>query len=310
MLLHEFPNLQWLKAQADTGFANRQALGGVRLPTAGWPNVVINVQARSVVRDQIKGPLSLFSNLAGSSNMTVEGRRILLPPGYFFLTNLHQHYTLEVGKQQGPATETFNIHFGEDFSQRALAVLFNPAGDFEDDSKDATNFHNFLIPIDAAFSQKVEAIRTSGQDPQQEEVLLFDLLELLVNHTRKLQADVGRVPLQKTSTRKEILRRLLMARDLIYSSSSGSPALQEMAAAACMSKFHFLRLFKEVFNETPVQFARRCKMEQAKRLLKITDLPVSQIAGTLGFPDSSTFSRTFHLVEGIYPSWYRANRVD
>ena len=305
MLLHEFPNLQWLKAQADTGFANRQALGGVRLPTAGWPNVVINVQARSVVRDQIKGPLSLFSNLAGSSNMTVEGRRILLPPGYFFLTNLHQHYTLEVGKQHGPATETFNIHFGEDFSRRTLAVLFNPAGDFEDVGKDTTTFHNFLIPIDASFSQKIEAIRTSGQDPQHEEVLLFELLELLVNHTRKLQADVGRVSLQKTSTRKEILRRLLIARDLIYSSPAGSPGLEEMAAAACMSKFHFLRLFREVFNETPVQFLRKVKVDRAKELLKLTEMPLAMVASAVGFPDSSTFSRVFRKVEGVYPGQFR-----
>ncbi|MBS1978537.1 MAG: helix-turn-helix transcriptional regulator [Bacteroidetes bacterium] len=309
MLLHQFPDLQWLKQQANNHFADRKGIGGIDLPSTGWPNVVINVQSHSVVRDQIKGPLSLFSNLTGSSNMIVDGRRTQLPPGYFFLTNLHQHYTLEVANKQGPATETFNIHFGEDFSRRALAVLFNPAGDFEDDGKDESTFPNCLIPIDIAFSQKIEAIRSLTHDPQLEEVLLFELLDLLIHHTNKLHAGVARVPLQKASTRKEILRRLLMARDLIYSSPAGSPGLEEMAAAACMSKFHFLRLFKEVFDETPVQFARRCKVEEAKRLLTRTDLPVSRIAVALGFPDSSTFSRTFRQVEGIYPAGYRSNTV-
>src|SRR5882757_5106374 len=122
MLLHEFPNLQWLKVQAESRFQNRRGVGGIELKDSGWPSVILNTRVQSTVRDNIRGPLSIFTNLSGTSEVTADKKRVKITPQTFFISNAHQHYTLEV--ESKIPTETFNIHFGENFVEKALPGIF------------------------------------------------------------------------------------------------------------------------------------------------------------------------------------------
>ena len=46
-------------------------------------------------------------------------------------------------------------------------------------------------------------------------------------------------------------------------------------------------------------------MDEAKRLLRETDIPVSQIAEKVGYQDQKHFTQTFHKIAGINPGEYR-----
>jgi AraC family transcriptional regulator len=61
---------------------------------------------------------------------------------------------------------------------------------------------------------------------------------------------------RKRRTRDELIGRLLLAREYIESRRGERCTLDELARVACLSRFHFLRLFKDVFGSTPVAFAR------------------------------------------------------
>src|SRR5690349_7457837 len=115
MILYEFPDLQWLKKQADQRFSNQKAWDGTALTTTGWPSVILNTKARNVVRDHIRGPLSIFANLSGQSTVSADSKRMTVKEGFFCITNSSQHYTLEIDGQK--PTETFNIHFGDYFAE-------------------------------------------------------------------------------------------------------------------------------------------------------------------------------------------------
>src|SRR5687767_566182 len=121
MILHEFPNLQWLKKQADAQFSNQKAWDGSQLDSAGWPTVILNTRARNTVRDNIRGPLSIFTNISGESVVTADSKRTVVKEGFFCITNASQHYTLEIDSKQ-PA-ETFNIHFGDFFAEKVWSSL-------------------------------------------------------------------------------------------------------------------------------------------------------------------------------------------
>lgn len=78
-----------------------------------------------------------------------------------------------------------------------------------------------------------------------------------------------------------------------------------LSTEACLSKDHFIRLFRKETGETPAQCIIMRRIEMAQLLLVTTDLPVKAIADRLGFSDPSYFCRTFHRIVGSTPQQYR-----
>lgn len=82
-------------------------------------------------------------------------------------------------------------------------------------------------------------------------------------------------------------------------------SLADLADLACLSKYHFCRLFKRHSGLSPKQFSICRRIEKACELLGKHDLPISQIAYRLGFNDVNEFSRQFKKFTGHTPRRYR-----
>ena len=82
-------------------------------------------------------------------------------------------------------------------------------------------------------------------------------------------------------------------------------SMDRLAAETCLSKDHFIRLFKQTTGETPGSYITRKKLEQAELLLLTTNDPVKHIATLLGFDDTSYFVRLFRQHVGMAPQHYR-----
>ena len=306
MILHQFPDLQWLKQKAEQRFDDKQGWEGRQLKREGWPNVILNVNAQNIYRDNIKGPLSLFMNISGESTVLADKRRVNIKGGYFFITNHDQYYTLEVEKHKA---ETFNIHFGEHFTENIFLSL---TSDYESllDEGDSSQlkrieFYNKLHPRTPAVNHILTQIKQADNNALLLEEKLVDLITLLVSDHREVKKAQRNLPSIKRSTKHEVVRRLFFATDYIYSFYHLDLTLDELAKVACLSKFHFLRLFKLLFHKTPHQFINEVRAEKAKELLQGSELEVQAIAKSVGFRDSSSFSRMFYQQVGVYPSQYR-----
>jgi AraC-like DNA-binding protein len=81
--------------------------------------------------------------------------------------------------------------------------------------------------------------------------------------------------------------------------------LEQTAAQAGISPFHFLRLFSGVLGVTPHQYLVRSRLRHAARLLADDDISITDIAYDVGFGDLSNFVRTFHRAAGISPLRFR-----
>jgi len=81
--------------------------------------------------------------------------------------------------------------------------------------------------------------------------------------------------------------------------------LEQTAAQAGISPFHFLRLFSAVLGVTPHQYLVRSRLRHAARLLADDDVSITDIAYDVGFGDLSNFVRTFHRAAGISPLRFR-----
>ncbi len=81
--------------------------------------------------------------------------------------------------------------------------------------------------------------------------------------------------------------------------------LEDTAAQADISPFHFLRLFSDVLGVTPHQYLVRSRLRHAARLLADNDRSVTDVAYDVGFGDLSNFVRTFHRAAGVSPLRFR-----
>ena len=86
-------------------------------------------------------------------------------------------------------------------------------------------------------------------------------------------------------------------------------ALESLAARACLSPFHFHRVFRGMVGETPLELARRLRMERAAWQLARTDASVTEIAFNAGFETHEAFTRAFRSCYGDPPSEFRRRGV-
>jgi AraC family transcriptional regulator len=306
MIFNQFPDLEWLRQQAERRFSNKLGWEGRNLPKTGWPTVILNVESASVHRDNIRGPLSVFCNLSGESIVETDKRRVRIKEELYYLTNHDQHYTLSIDKQKAT---TFNIHFGEYFTEQVFTSIKSSPQTLIDDAQfiqpnQRVNFHNTLHRKDPAFNHLIGEIQLAGDDSLLLDEKLYELMLLLLHDHQELKNSTTRIPSIKTATRDEIVRRLLFATDYIHTFYDTDISLEDLSRESCLSKFHFLRLFKIVFRKTPHQFIAEVRTERAKALLKNSSREVINVARSVGFKDASSFSRMFYNQVGLYPTQF------
>lgn len=81
--------------------------------------------------------------------------------------------------------------------------------------------------------------------------------------------------------------------------------LEEMAAAAGISRFHFLRLFKNSLGMTPHRYVMEQRLASARRLLEDTGMPVAEIAAATGFSSQSHLCTAMRRSLGTTPGRWR-----
>lgn len=124
---------------------------------------------------------------------------------------------------------------------------------------------------------------------------LFQIAQSLVRHC-------GSLDIKVVSNRKDSL--LLRAKDYILANLKQDISIDDIAVAANMSKYHFIRMFRNQFGITPHQYVLNCRINQARKALE-QGLPSSRVALESGFADGSHLNRHFKRVFGMTPKQYQ-----
>ncbi|MGY8663360.1 AraC family transcriptional regulator [Bradyrhizobium sp. UFLA05-109] len=85
----------------------------------------------------------------------------------------------------------------------------------------------------------------------------------------------------------------------------GTLSVQQIAAELGLSVSHFSRAFRASTGLPPHQWLLRRRVEAAKQLMNVRDLPLSEIAITAGFANQSHFTRVFSATVGVSPGVWR-----
>lgn len=99
--------------------------------------------------------------------------------------------------------------------------------------------------------------------------------------------------------------RLSRAIRLVHDAYARRLTLEEMAAAAGMSRSAFAERFKAVVQISPIAYLARWRLEKARELLEFGGLSVAQVAGRVGYESEVAFSRAFKRGYALSPAAYR-----
>jgi AraC-like DNA-binding protein len=102
-------------------------------------------------------------------------------------------------------------------------------------------------------------------------------------------------------------RHLLRAKDLADARYVEPLDVDDLAAAAGLSRAHFSREFRRAFGEAPHAYLLTRRLERAASLLRTTDNSVAEICLAVGLTSVGSFTTSFKRTFGKTPTEYRAS---
>ncbi len=101
-----------------------------------------------------------------------------------------------------------------------------------------------------------------------------------------------------------LYRRVVRAKLYIDEHYASGIDLSNIAGEACFSKFHFMRLFKSIYGNTPHQYLTSVRINRAKELLA-EGSPVARACFSVGFDSISSFTGLFRRRVGLTPAAFQ-----
>jgi AraC-like DNA-binding protein len=255
--------------------------------------------------------LSIKSAFCGDALFETSNGRYMPDKDTYLILNPEQRYFLTVNSRI--EVEGIIIFFAQGFAGEVLRSMTAPTGLLLDEPHPPEvarlEFIQRLYPRDPKLSLFLNALWDSLDTLTAEqgwyEEQLHGILEQLLQIHWSVRREIESLPAVRAATREEIYRRVYRARDYLAASLDQPLTLNEMARVACLSPNHFMRTFKQVFQQTPYQYLTSLRLERAKRLLHQTELPITEICFLVGFDSPGSFSWLFHRRVGISPQAYR-----
>ena len=106
-----------------------------------------------------------------------------------------------------------------------------------------------------------------------------------------------------------LYRRIVRAKLYIDENFSSPVDLKNVSGEACFSKFHFIRLFREIYGVTPHQYLTLVRVDRAARLLE-SGASVKEACFKVGFDSVGSFSGLFKRRIGVTPAAYQRARIN
>ncbi len=131
--------------------------------------------------------------------------------------------------------------------------------------------------------------------------------EIAINLLRNLDNNLNKKTLSTKNSDKKSINRAI---DFIEHNFNQEFSLEEVAATANYSPFHFIRVFKSETGKTPFQYLLDIKINKAKEKIYNSNKTISDICYECGFNNRSHFSFIFKRKTGNSPSKYRQRAVD
>lgn len=284
-------------------------------PRWGRENCVMLRRARRAELGPRIHTLSIRAAWGGTELCRVGGREIGIDDENFLILNHGRSYSSSLRATH--PMESLVICFRPGLAEGAcgaMAVSLERAlADGPAVAIAEPEFIENLQPHDRCVTPVLRFIRAHAlqglDDESWYEEQLYFLLERMKRHGSQVQERVHSLQLVRASTRREVFRRIGYATDFMQTHYARPIDLDEIAKVACLSKYHFLRLFALVHGMTPFSYLQRKRARVALRLLRTTAFTVAEVACSVGFGQRTTVLRQIRRWTGLRPLQIRTAGV-
>ena len=270
----------------------------------------------------ILGPRDIFDYellylKEGSARINVEGRVYDGNPGDVFLFRPHQRHKIEC-LNNFPVIQP-HVHFDLQYRADQRDVFVSYVTDEEMTPEQKTFFRSDIM--DRFYPSIPDQIHL--QNSKVFEEYLFDLIDeynMPSSFTQVRQqwyfmrlfdlylTEVGYfLHIEGHSNAESIASRMKLYLD---NNTSRRVTLEELAEVVHLDKSYIIRLFRQFYQETPISYHQKVRINRAKSMLLYTNLSVTEIASNTGFSSIHDFDRVFRKMDGAAPSVYRPRRIE
>lgn len=257
-----------------------------------------------------KPTLSLKYVIKGKENYKIDGYTYAVKPQEYLLVNADRDYSTS-SAYKNQIDEGICLYIEKNTIWQVYRTLKNSDKNlldnpFNEQNKSLVFFENVYKAKDSSLGQlllELENYLTEKEDaelPNNEE-FYYVIAEKLLIQQREVFEQYNRLNTVKTSTKKELYRRLDIAKKYIDANYCKKLDIQEISRVAAISEYHFFRSFKQVYGVSPYKYLLNKRMVKAKNLLFSREYSVTEIAYLTGFSDIHAFSKAFKKAFSFTP---------
>ncbi len=304
MILRRFPN--------KTPSPQEQA----RVYSAfGRENVVIYAESQNIFYGEHAAPLSIKSTVRGCETYEVERVPLNVGENTYLILNNDQPYASYICS--AAPVKSFCLFFRDGLDKEVMQSLNFSAEYLLDNrsvnSNSTTPFFQNLRRCDTMVSPLLNRLHSHIAQTEPPPLWLDEqfhqLMEALLVAHQMVCKELEYLPAMRSATRAELYKRLNRAKDFMDSCYGEPLTLDEIARVACLSKHHFLRMFKQTFRLTPHRYLVNLRLQKAKDLINTSNLSITEIYSNVGFENASSFTRLFRQHFNLSPRQMRLQKL-
>ena len=255
----------------------REAPLSVCEPAIGHPSLIYHIARPTEVSRKLDGETT---------------ERTLIGPGRFCVTpgdaSAQWHHSGN--------PEILQLYLRKSVYERAAEEMFGGS---------ATLVPRFAI-VDPLLEQLAMAVLDALRDGSTDDRLYVETIAQLIGvHLARAHSSRARAPRNAEALdglSRARVRRLL---DYIEQHLGEDLSLEALAAEVSLSPLYLVRAFRTAVGQSPHQYVVTRRVEQARRLLTTTTLPIAEISLATGFSSQSHLTNWFRRLVGVSPAAYR-----
>ena len=240
-----------------------------------------------------------FYVIAGSSDVITPTKRITTKASEGIVLQCGNSLNEYLKNSEGNFCEAVAIHLHED----VLKMIYDKEfPDFLLNVKRITPVNFNKVKASALLKNYINSLTFYFDNPElvSEEILKIKLKELLILLAKTDNAEAIQSLMAGMFTKSEI-----DFKEVVEANVYNNFNLDELAALTHLSLSTFKREFVKHYGSSPAKYIKRRKLQRAGKLLKSTQLRVSDIAFDCGFVDLAHFSKSFLKEFNYSPSDFR-----
>lgn len=248
--------------------------------------------------------------MQGDELYRLKERDYLLHQGEYLLCNYHCEGKVSIDSKahvkgicidiaRDVLSEVVAIHKAPDANMADLSLddFFNSPDFLEHQFQSSqTHLGKELLNLDAIL------LRNPNSDYQFSKEFFYKLSENILADYIPVVKQLQSIRCVKSATKRDLLKKLAKGKSYIDQYFTTDIDISQIALESNLSQYHFFRLFKNTYGQSPYQYIKQKRMQKANDLLKRQPMPLANLATEVGYSDIHSFSKAFKQFFGKSPS--------